>query len=244
MDIAVALLKKYAGRDKIMRTVCYTSLMLTGPMRGKIARDLTVLAKQISTARMITRLFEDMPSWVTTQGYGIGEHERDQVIRILSIIGNAATQLFLPVEHLVWACDSQIVPCSSRPWAVTTIVLWLISLVSNIVKSIRLLVVIQYKQINLVKRKRLESPGRSDGSSVEFRRQFAILSEQRRKELLDLVKNVADAVMAINWLPAGILWGGKLSPAKNAVFGTLSSVIGLYTLVQEEKNTQSWEKQL
>lgn len=83
----------------------------------------------------------------------------------------------------------------------------------------------------------------SDGSSVEFRRQFAILSEQRREELLDLVKNVADAVMAINWLPAGILWGGKLSPAKNAVFGTLSSVIGLYTLVQEEKNTQSWEKQ-
>ena len=74
MDIAVALLKKYAGRDKIMRTVCYTSLMLTGPMRGKIARDLTVLAKQISTARMITRLFEDMPSWVTTRGYGIGEH--------------------------------------------------------------------------------------------------------------------------------------------------------------------------
>ena len=74
MEIAVALLKKYAGRDKIMRTVCYTSLMLSGPMRGKIARDLTVLAKQISTARMISRLFEDLPSWVTTFGYGLGEY--------------------------------------------------------------------------------------------------------------------------------------------------------------------------
>ena len=77
MDIAVALLKKYAGRDKIMRTVCYTAVMLTGPSRGKVARDLTVLAKHISTARMITRLFEDLPSWVTTWGYGLGEHVSD-----------------------------------------------------------------------------------------------------------------------------------------------------------------------
>lgn len=84
----------------------------------------------------------------------------------------------------------------------------------------------------------------SDGSSVEFRRQFAILSEQRRKETLDLVKNVADAVMGINWLPEGILWAGKLSPAKNAIFGTISSLIGLYTLVQDEKNTQMWDKRL
>ena len=62
--------------------------------------------------------------------------------------------------------------------------------------------------------------------------------------MLDLVKNGADLVMAVNWLPAGMLWAGKLSPAKNALFGTVSSLVGLYTLVQEEKAVQTWEKQI
>ena len=58
------------------------------------------------------------------------------MIRVLSIIANTATQLFLPLEHIVWAADSRIVSCQSRPWMVTALVVWLISLVSNILKYV------------------------------------------------------------------------------------------------------------
>ena len=76
MDIMLALLKKSAGKDKIMRTVCYSALLLTGVSRGRLAKDLALFAKQISGARTVSRLFDDLNAWNVTRGYGFGSHVR------------------------------------------------------------------------------------------------------------------------------------------------------------------------
>ena len=60
-----------------------------------------------------------------------------------------------------------------------------------------------------------------------------VCAEQELDEYLILVKNAADFVVAINGLPwRSFLWAGKFSPPKNAVFGTVSSVVGLYLLMK------------
>ena len=55
--------------------------------------------------------------------------------------------------------------------------------------------------------------------------------QQEFTELLNIVKNGSDLMNAVNWMPQGFLWSGKLSVAQNGVFGSISSFIGLYQLI-------------
>ena len=74
----------------------------------------------------------------------------------------------------------------------------------------------------------------SGEKDAEFVAQLKELKSSRRKEYLSLVKNIADLTMCINWLPLkGFLWSGRLSVAKNAFFGTVSSLIGLYLSIAD-----------
>ncbi len=69
---------------------------------------------------------------------------------------------------------------------------------------------------------------------AEFRSKIGQLKRDQGKEFLSLIKHLADMVMAINWLPlGGFLWSGKLSAPRNAFFGTVSSLIGLYFSVKQ-----------
>ena len=57
-------------------------------------------------------------------------------------------------------------------------------------------------------------------------------------EYVNLVKNMADMMMAVNWLPQGFLWAGKLSPVKTSFFGLISSFIGLALLVVQQQKAK------
>src|SRR6218665_445982 len=54
-------------------------------------------------------------------------------------------------------------------------------------------------------------------------------------EYWNLLKNVSGFLLAVNLLPwKGILWAGKFGPGKNAVFGTISSLVGLHLLIKAQ----------
>lgn len=55
------------------------------------------------------------------------------------------------------------------------------------------------------------------------------------REMLTLVKNVCDLVMAVNWLPPGVLWAEKIPMSKNAFFGVISSLIGTGMQIADER---------
>ena len=79
--------------------------------------------------------------------------------------------------------------------------------------------------------------------SVDRRHAVALLRSRRRTELLSLLRNAADLVMAISFLPPGVgLWAGRLPPHTTAIFGTISSLVGLYTLIEDERREQSANK--
>jgi hypothetical protein len=70
METYVALLQNYQSRDRILRTVCYASGFAAGAFQGKMARNLGVIAKNMGTARLINRLFDDVPMWTVTKTWG------------------------------------------------------------------------------------------------------------------------------------------------------------------------------
>ena len=78
----------------------------------------------------------------------------------------------------------------------------------------------------------------SSDSEIEFRRNMVDLKQQEFLEYVNLVKNLADMMMAVNWLPQGFLWAGKFSPVKTAFFGCISSLIGLCLLIAQQKKAK------
>lgn len=54
------------------------------------------------------------------------------------------------------------------------------------------------------------------------------LLAQHRHQLLTAVRCSSDLAQAINYLPEGFLWAGKLEKWHIGVLGTVSSIISLY----------------
>ena len=72
----------------------------------------------------------------------------------------------------------------------------------------------------------------STTSAAEYRRSMQQLDNQEIQEVIALIKNSADFLNAINWLPKGFLWAGKLPVFISGLLGTISSSMGiLATLV-------------
>ncbi|ELT91351.1 hypothetical protein CAPTEDRAFT_175631 [Capitella teleta] len=228
METYVALLQTYSGRDKIIRTTAYTCVLLTGASKGKMAKTLATIAKNIGAARTVLRLFDDLPMWTLTRKFG--STDSDLISRVCSALGNIAIQFYYPFEKIAWAADQEILPVASQKWWDLGIVSWAVYLVFFIIRGFRQICILRSKRFQVVKRRKLESPEKSGAKDEEYRTKIHELASEEMGLYLDVVKNCADLVMAVNWLPAGYLWAGKLSPARNAAFGTLSSFIGLYVL--------------
>ena len=83
--------------------------------------------------------------------------------------------------------------------------------------------------------------GFSGERDLELRQQIIKLASQEIHEYWALLQNISTLIVVINMLPfKGFLWSGKLSPVKNAFFGLVSSLIGLFMVARpiQEKQKQ------
>lgn len=236
MDMYVSLVQTHAGRDKIMRTTGYAASLLSAAAGEKNSAKLLVIAKQISAARTVLRLFDDYPMWTTTRQFGASE--KDLLSRIFTIASNVSIQLFFPIEHFAWANDHKIVSSSYDKISGFSTACWAISLFFNILKSIRKIYLLKQEREDLIQRIRLERPDKTSESHQSLSDAIHIVTDQTMDEKLNLVKNIADFLLAINVLPWKFLWSGKFSSNKNAGFGMVSSVVGLYMLIKAQRKTK------
>jgi peroxin-11C len=58
-----------------------------------------------------------------------------------------------------------------------------------------------------------------------------VLRSLYTRAAVGVVQSLSDLVMAVHFLPRGVLWGGRLSTVLVGLFGTLSSLIGLYKIL-------------
>lgn len=145
------------------------------------------------------------------------------------LISCACTQVYYPVEHFAWAADLKLLPINSAPIWTVAIVLWALPLLVSLIRTANQLL---NAKVAVAKREGghstypASSPreGRDDSSLQRLKREKFMLR-------LDLIQTVCDLIMAIFWMPAGFLWGGKLPASCWGLLGTISSLIGLYKTI-------------
>ncbi|NP_001090009.1 peroxisomal biogenesis factor 11 gamma S homeolog [Xenopus laevis] len=216
----VTVLESYRGRDRVIRTLCYSCQLLGGVMSNKSktehnwGKSLLIVSSQLSHCRTVLRLFDDLAMLAYSVKYGFGKKEKDSLIRWISIFSNISDQLYYPCEHIAWAADSGVIHAKSEMWWMASTALWGISLILGIVKSLRNLMMLRrYKGKNSK-----EEPPKSRGE----------IKSQIRSEVLCIISCLSDLFNAIHWMPSGFLWGGSSPTWLVGLMGTISSLIGIY----------------
>lgn len=218
-------LESYRGRDKVIRTLCYGSQLVGGVLAGKntqssLGKNLLLFSAQLSHCRTTLRLFDDLSMLSYSTSYGLGASEEDALVRWMSILNNVADQLYYPCEHIAWAADAELIKTKSDKWWVLSTGLWGISLILNILRSIRSILILKRKAQTSQRSGSAES--REETFSLE-----AALRRQIRGEVFSILSSLADLGNAIHWMPPGFLWAGRFPPWLVGLMGTTSSLIGL-----------------
>lgn len=210
------------GTEKIARLLSFSCLGLAGASKqGSLSQQrFGIFAKQISAARCTFRLFLDLPVLVKTLRYGLGKHEKDPILRILDLIANFADQLFFPLEHIAWASDCGLIKIPSAKFWATSIGCWAVSLLSGILKCLR-----QFSKF-LESEKSLKKQSKLTGNDIE--NELAAIKYKKNVAKITILKNMADLINAIHWLPSNpILWSGKLPMKYVGLFGVISTLLGI-----------------
>ncbi|XP_043107344.1 peroxisomal membrane protein 11C isoform X2 [Puntigrus tetrazona] len=218
-------LESYRGRDKVIRTLCYGSQLVGGVLAGKnsrssLGKSLLLFSAQLSHCRTTLRLFDDLSMLAYSSSYGLGASEEDALVRWMSIVNNVADQLYYPCEHIAWAADAELIKTKSDKWWVLSTGLWGISLILNILRSIRSVLILKRKV------QTCQRSGSAQRREEAFS-QEAALRRQIRGEVFGILSGLADLCNAIHWMPPGFLWAGRFPPWLVGLMGTTSSLIGL-----------------
>lgn len=233
METYVSLLQSVPGRDKVMRATGYGAVLLSGIFNANSSTRLLTLAKHISSARIILRLFEDIPALKSTLKWGC--EELDLTSRVCTVVSNVAMQMFYLSEHLAWAGDAGLVPLKrTKSWWTTNVICWIVSLLSNLAKSFRKIQLLKDKRRLLLRQHEIFLlEGQSSKSSAHGKDGLKAYEERMTTEVLNLVKNFFDFVIAVSMLPwKGFLWAGKSTPKRNALFGLISSVASILVVLR------------
>ncbi|KAM9329685.1 peroxisomal membrane protein 11C [Gastrophryne carolinensis] len=216
----VNVLESYRGRDRLIRTLCYSCQLVGGVVTQKhgekqqYGKSLLIVASQLSHCRTVLRLFDDLSMLAYSIQYGLGKKEEDCLIRWISVIGNIFDQLYYPCEHVAWAADAGVIRTKSDIWWTASTALWGLSLLVTIIRSLRTL---------LKLRKSERTPSDSDPPKSRGEIKF-----QMKSELLCIIGSLSDLTNAVHWMPPGFLWGGCLPTWLVGLMGTVSSLIGIY----------------
>ncbi|XP_042228437.1 peroxisomal membrane protein 11C-like [Homarus americanus] len=179
----VTVLETYRGREKTLRTVQYGLLLLTPLAKENTRTALQTVSSQFGMARVILRLFDDLPmlqySWScirSTKG-------KDTFLRCLELTNIAVDQLYFPLEHIAWARDMKVLKGNSASLWHASLLLWGLSLVLTIVRSLRHI----YSMKQQTKENTTEERDRVDA--------------MYKAELLTVIMQAANLLNALNWMP-------------------------------------------
>lgn len=210
------LLDSYNGRDKVVRTACYAFKLY-----GCITDDKPwqTAGSRLSNARLMLRLFDDIPMIRHTWNYGLGKHETSNYAAALGVLANIVDQAFLPVEKACWLYEVGILkmsPKAAETLETVSTSLWAGSL------FISLLITSRSIQQLWWRRDCLQNSSEDGGADAR-----KILDVRLILQAVTAGKLCLDITHAVSCLPAGWLWGEQIGGTKVAAIATTSSVIGI-----------------
>ncbi|CAH0582895.1 unnamed protein product [Chrysodeixis includens] len=210
------LLDSYNGRDKVVRLACYTC-KLYGCIKDE--KPWQTAGSRLSSARMMLRLFDDIPMIRHTYNYGLGKHEATTTAAFLGVLANIVDQAFLPVEKACWLYDVGVLKLSNdTAYKLETVstALWAASLFISLIQTSRSMQKLWWSRQCL--QRASEDGGADAKKNLDVR--LALEGVVTGKLCLDITH-------AVSCLPAGWLWGESIGSTKVSAIATTSSVIGI-----------------
>ncbi|CAG4933808.1 unnamed protein product [Parnassius apollo] len=210
------LLDSYNGRDKVVRLTCY-AFKLYGCIKGE--KPWQAAGSRLSNARMMLRLFDDIPMIRHTYNYGIGRHESTKMAAFLGVLANMVDQAFLPVEKACWLHDVGILrlsPQTADKLDIISTALWAASLYISLLQTFRSIRHLWWS------RDCLQTCPESGGAAARQN-----LDVRLTLQAITAGKLCLDITHAVSCLPPGWLWGDRIGPTKVAAIATTSSIIGI-----------------
>lgn len=210
------LLDSYNGRDKVVRLACYT-FKLYGCLTDN--KPWQTAGSRLSNARMMLRLFDDIPMIRHTYNYGLGRIESSKIAATLGVLANVVDQAFLPVEKACWLYDVgvlKLTPETAEKLETISTSLWAASLFISLLQTTRAI------QHLCWSRNCLQTLSENGGADAKLK-----LDIRLALQAVVAGKLCLDITHAVSCLPAGWLWGEKIGSTKVAAIATTSSVIGI-----------------
>eukprot|EP00051_Salpingoeca_urceolata_P006159 m.81891 g.81891 ORF g.81891 m.81891 type:complete len:225 (-) comp14706_c0_seq4:69-743(-) len=212
---AADMFEDSTGRDYAARLAAYLCEWCAVWSRPALSSSWRTAGASFNNARVVWRLFDSLPcafklSLVGADGLGLAEP--DPVLKWSKVAESLADLAYLPMEHLAWLADVQLLPArAAGPLWHSTSLVWALSLLSAIVGEVRNL------HLNLNR----FSP------------------QEMTDKALKIAALAADFVNAIHWGPRGLLWAGRNPPLVVAVFGIFSSWVKLRKILSDKRQFQT-----
>lgn len=118
-----------------MRTVQYGLLFVTPLAKENVRKALQTVSSQLGVARVILRLFDDLPMLQYSLSCIRNSKGKDRILRYLEVVNTLVDQLYFPVEHIAWARDIKVLRGSSKTFWNVSVLLWGLSLVLTILRE-------------------------------------------------------------------------------------------------------------
>lgn len=152
---------------------------------------------------------------------------------VLDLLSSLLGQVCYPIEHLAWAADNRLLPLKSRRLWVLVTMLWVVSLLVSCLRAIAMILEVNKELFHCENilhpngKKKVTFEDQRTGSKARA----SALRRQRHLAVLTVVQSLFDLMNAVHGLPEGFLWAGRLPLFWVGLFGTVSSLIGLYKIL-------------
>ncbi|KAF5280290.1 hypothetical protein FQR65_LT03099 [Abscondita terminalis] len=224
MDTFINLNNQTAGRDRIARLLQYLSRFLWHRLEQynkNGVHNLKRLEFQLSSFRKLLRFGRCVDSLYAA--LKVVKHP-DLTIRITLTLSKLYNFLFLLADHILWIGRADLYQVNTDKWGKFCNRYWLYSIAMNLIRDF-------YEVLQVLKFNRHKILPKDGCHNIRdyFRCSTKVLAcvQIHQNVVIDTIKNSCDL-----FIPLTALGHVKLSPGAIGLLGVISSVAGLFTLLQ------------
>ena len=224
MDIVLKLNEQTVGRDKIIRLLQYGSRAYwyyaqntrSTQHSAEVLRSLEYTFSSFRKLLRLGRCLDSLYSALKVMKYP------DLAVRVTLTLSKISNALFLLADHIIWIGRVGLLRVNIEKWSKIANKYWLMSIIMNLIRDIyEIITIIEHDEgKNVLMRKPNFSP--------DMWKQYKLLFHlKNHKDIaMDAIKNGCDL-----FIPLTALGFTKFSPGTIGIFGVISSIVGLYTLI-------------
>lgn len=225
MDIVIKLNEQTVGRDKIIRLLQYGSRAYwyyaqnghSSKHRAEILRSLEYTFSSFRKLLRLGRFLDSLYSALKMMNYP------DLTIRVTLTMAKIANALFLFADHIIWVGRVGVLRVNLEKWNKVANKYWLLTIIMNLTRDIyEILKILEQEGKDILTRKKRFSSRYDTLGKYET----LLLLKNHKEVVMDVVKNSCDL-----FIPLTALGFTKFTPGAIGMFGVISSVIGIYTLI-------------